>query len=108
MEQLKVPFSLRAFLVSVLYCYILNKLIHYYLAAHHRRRNARQLDCKAAPSYPHLDPILGLDVFSSVMGAVVRGHVLDELEDRFKRTCGGDGKEWKISRGGAAGSTHSK
>jgi hypothetical protein len=55
---------------------------------HQRRQNTRQLDCKAAPSYPHLDPILGLDTFYSPMRAVARGHVLNEFEDRFKRTCG--------------------
>jgi hypothetical protein len=89
MEQLKVSFSFRALLISVLCCYVLNKLIRYYLAAHQRRRNARQLGCKPAPSYPHLDPILGLDGFYSAMRAVARGHVLDEFEDRFKRSCGG-------------------
>jgi cytochrome P450 len=89
MEQLNVPFSFQALLVSILCCYVLNKLVRIYLAAHQRRQNARQLECKAAPSYPHLDPILGLDAFYSAMRAVARGHILDEFEDRFKRTCGG-------------------
>jgi hypothetical protein len=89
MEQLKVPFSWGALLVSALYCYVLNKSIRYYTTAHQRRQNARQLDCKAAPLYPHLDPILGLDTFYSSMRAVARGHVLDEFEGRFKKTCGG-------------------
>jgi hypothetical protein len=78
MEQLKVLVSFRASLILILCYYKLNKLIRYYLAAQQHSWHARQLNYKAASTYPHLDPILGLDAFYSAMRAVPRGHELDD------------------------------
>ena len=89
METPYGPLEIRAFIILILCSYAFYRLICYYLAAHERSQHARRLGCEPAPSYPHLDPIFGLDTFYTAMRALSRGHVLDEFDSRFKRTAGG-------------------
>ncbi|KAF2497096.1 putative cytochrome P450 alkane hydroxylase [Lophium mytilinum] len=45
--------------------------------------------CKAPPSYPHIDPIFGLDSLFLCLRDLHRGNLMNHLDDTFKRIQGG-------------------
>jgi Cytochrome P450 len=59
------------------------------LSTHRRSKYARDHGCKPAVSYPHIDPIFGLDSLYRTLKAMGRGHLMEEFDNRFKKINGG-------------------
>jgi cytochrome P450 len=76
-------------IVGLLLLYFCHAFTLRCLAALRRSRQARKNGCEPVPSYPHIDPILGLDAVYRSLKAVSRGHVMDEFDKRFKTINGG-------------------
>jgi len=49
------------------------------------RRRAKQLGCGEGVSFPHKDPILGLDLFFETLGALKRNQLPELFSERFDR-----------------------
>ena len=64
--------------------YILYHLMQSITRFHRRRVIIKQNGCKPFPSYPHRDPMFGLDLFLKNVKLLKTGDFLIDLEARFK------------------------
>lgn len=89
MESLSYNFEARSFVVLVVVIYFFLSLTLYCLSVLRRSQQARENGCEQVPTYPHIDPILGLDALYRSLRAIQRGHVMEELDSRFNTINGG-------------------
>jgi cytochrome P450 len=71
----------------------------YLLKVSRRWEKAREYGCKPAPSYPHTDPIFGLDLLRKTVKAVKEDAFLPSFTNRFKEVAGGVNTYSAISLG---------
>lgn len=63
---------------------VVYQLVQYAVQAKRRSAFRRNKGCKPLPSYPHKDPILGLDLFFLNVKLVTSGHFLPQIRKRFQ------------------------
>lgn len=68
--------------------YLLYRLVQQAITYHRRALVIRKHGCKAIPSYPHRDPIFGLDLFIKNSRLSKNGGFLDNLRDRYENIVG--------------------
>lgn len=69
--------------------YILYLLVQAIITSHRRYLISRKHGCKPVPSYPHKDPIFGLDVFLANLKLSNTGGFLDDVKRKFEKVIGG-------------------
>ncbi|TVY92117.1 Cytochrome P450 monooxygenase [Lachnellula willkommii] len=69
--------------------YILYLLVQATITSHRRYLISRKHGCKPVPSYPHTDPIFGLDVFLKNFKLSNTGGFLDDVKRKFENVIGG-------------------
>jgi Cytochrome P450 len=89
MESLSHIGNAQSFIIWILRFWFSYNVIRYCLTTYRRSQHARKLGCEPVTPYPHIDPILGLDLLYRDIKAIERGHLLDEFDNRFKNTNGG-------------------
>jgi hypothetical protein len=89
MESLSHIRDARSFVIWILCLWLSYKVIQYCLTTYRRTQHARKHGCKPAASYPHIDPIFGLDSLYRSIKAIRRGHLMDEFDSLFKKINGG-------------------
>jgi hypothetical protein len=77
--------SLAKGVVLVACLYITYALLRSMTLTYRQSLKAQRQNCKPPPSYPHLDPLLGLDAFILSLKALSQGRLLDEIDSRFKK-----------------------
>ena len=69
--------------------YILYLLVQATITSHQRYLISRKHGCKPVPTYPHKDPIFGLDVFLKNYKLSNNGGFLDDVKRKYEKVIGG-------------------
>ncbi|TVY36228.1 Cytochrome P450 monooxygenase [Lachnellula subtilissima] len=69
--------------------YILYLFVQATITSHRRYLLSRKHGCKPVPSYPHKDPIFGLDVFVKNYKLSNTGGFLDDVKRKYEKVIGG-------------------
>ncbi|KAH7372183.1 putative cytochrome P450 [Cadophora sp. MPI-SDFR-AT-0126] len=72
-------------LLALTSLYTLYHLSIYLITSHRRNLISRKHGCKSIPSYPHKDPIFGLDIFLENSRLVKDGGFMETVLDRYNR-----------------------
>ncbi|KAM7208909.1 cytochrome P450 [Naviculisporaceae sp. PSN 640] len=70
-------------LTATILLFIFIKLLLYTIRTIHFNHRCKSLGCAQPAFYPHKDPILGLDILPSTLGALKAHRLLDLLRERF-------------------------
>ncbi|KAH8594025.1 putative cytochrome P450 [Bisporella sp. PMI_857] len=67
--------------------YVLYLLVRRLVIARRHSVIIKANGCKPVPSYPHKDPIFGLDIFSESKELLNSGGLLEKIQERYRITC---------------------
>ncbi|TVY59044.1 Cytochrome P450 monooxygenase fsdH [Lachnellula suecica] len=81
-------YSPRAIAAALLICYAIYALIARLLTSLRYAKISRQHGCKPIPSYPHRDPIFGIDMFFRSIRLSKEGGFLEDMRDRHENVIG--------------------